>query len=107
MRWFSVIYQQAVEYTLEFAAYGKTPDSKETDIVLLIEIGDFDACACGGTHVRYLSAGQVGLIKVCEIVRAHGGVRVVFRCGWRALADYQQKNESVMRVLAYCRCRTM
>ena len=66
---------------------------KETDIIRVVEIGDYDACACGGTHV--ISTGQVGLIKVCETARAHGGVRVIYRCGWRALADYQQKNESV------------
>lgn len=66
---------------------------KETATIRVIEIGDFDACACGGTHVG--STGQVGLIKICEMARAHGGVRVVFRCGGRALADYQQKHESV------------
>lgn len=65
---------------------------KETAIVRVIEIGDFDACACGGTHVS--STGQVGLIKISEVGRAHGGVRVVFRCGGRALADYQKKNEA-------------
>ncbi|HHV42327.1 MAG TPA: alanyl-tRNA editing protein, partial [Clostridiaceae bacterium] len=65
---------------------------KETDIVRVIEIGDFDSCACGGTHVT--STGQVGLIKISEVGRAHGGVRVTFRCGGRALADYQEQNES-------------
>lgn len=65
---------------------------KETETIRVIKIGDFDACACGGTHV--ISTGQVGLIKICEVGRAHGGVRVVFRCGGRALADYRQKNEA-------------
>ncbi|NLG86997.1 MAG: alanyl-tRNA editing protein, partial [Firmicutes bacterium] len=66
---------------------------KETDIVRVIEIGDFDFCACGGTHVS--STGQIGLIKIGDIGRAHGGVRVTFRCGWRALVNYQEQNESI------------
>lgn len=67
---------------------------KETETIRVIEIGDFDSCACGGTHV--ISTGQIGLIKVNEVVGAHGGMRVFFRCGWRALADYQSKNETAL-----------
>ena len=38
-----------------------------------------------------MSSGQVGLIKVNQVDRAHGGVRVLFRCGNRALSDYREK----------------
>ena len=61
----------------------------EADRVRVVHVGEFDACPCGGTHVA--SSGQVGLIKVSETDRAHGGVRVVFKCGGRALADYRKK----------------
>lgn len=61
----------------------------EADRIRVIYIGDFDACPCAGTHLT--SSGQVGLIKVNQTDRAHGGVRVVFRCGGRALADYREK----------------
>ncbi len=57
--------------------------------IRVIYVGDYDVCPCGGTHVS--SAGQIGLIKVNQVDRAHGGVRVVFRCGWRALLDYREK----------------
>ncbi len=33
----------------------------------------------------------MGLIKINQVDRAHGGVRVVFRCGNRALLDYREK----------------
>ncbi|MDK2856758.1 MAG: alanyl-tRNA synthetase [Bacillota bacterium] len=62
--------------------------------IRVVHIGDFDACACGGTHVT--STGRIGLIKVNEITRAHGGTRVIFRCGWRALRDYQNKEGALL-----------
>ena len=57
--------------------------------VRVVHVGEFDACPCGGTHV--VSSGQIGIIKVNQTDRAHGGVRVVFRCGGRALLDYRRK----------------
>ncbi|HHW18569.1 MAG TPA: hypothetical protein GXX30_06680 [Firmicutes bacterium] len=61
----------------------------EEPVVRIVQIGDFDACACGGTHVS--STGQVGIIKINGTDRSHGGVRVIFRCGWRALRDLAEK----------------
>jgi len=63
----------------------------DADTIRVIQVGDFDACPCGGTHVS--STGEVGIIKVNQTDRAHGGVRVVFRCGSRALADYRQRQD--------------
>ncbi|MDK2925386.1 MAG: alanyl-tRNA synthetase [Bacillota bacterium] len=62
--------------------------------IRVVHIGEFDACACGGTHVT--STGRIGLIKINEITRAHGGTRVIFRCGWRALRDYQNKEGTLL-----------
>ncbi|MGE5579356.1 MAG: alanyl-tRNA editing protein [Bacillota bacterium] len=63
----------------------------DADTIRVIQVGEFDACPCGGTHVS--STGQVGLIKINQTDRAHGGARVVFRCGGRALADYRQRQD--------------
>ncbi len=63
----------------------------DADRIRVIYVGEFDACPCGGTHVT--SSGQVGLIKINQTDRAHGGVRVVFRCGGRALADYRERQD--------------
>ncbi|MDI3523144.1 MAG: alanyl-tRNA synthetase [Bacillota bacterium] len=62
--------------------------------IRVVHIGAFDACACGGTHVT--ATGRIGLIKINEITRAHGGTRVIFRCGWRALADYRDKETALL-----------
>ena len=61
----------------------------DAENIRVVSVGEYDACPCGGTHV--VSSGQVGLIKVNQVDRAHGGVRVLFRCGKRALIDYREK----------------
>ena len=58
--------------------------------VRVVSVGDLDHSACGGTHPN--SAGQGGLIHIDRWERRHGGVRVDFLCGQRALRDYRGKN---------------
>jgi alanyl-tRNA synthetase len=67
--------------------------------VRVVYVGDFDACACGGTHVQ--ATGEIGIIKINRLDRSHGGVRVIFRCGQRALADLRTK-EKVLDSVARC-----
>lgn len=89
-----IVFRSVPVFAKEYEA-GKLPEEIRTRLpisaenIRVVYVGDFDACACGGTHVT--STGQVGLIKINQIDRAHGGVRVVFRCGNRALRDYRQK----------------
>ena len=56
--------------------------------VRVIWVPEYDVSACGGTHVG--RTGTVGLVKITRIERYKGGVRVGFRCGQRALRDYQR-----------------
>lgn len=65
----------------------------ETDI-RLVEIGDFDLCPCGGTHVRDL--GEVGLLKVLGCEKKRGNLRVSFVAGQRAYRDYHNKHEQLL-----------
>lgn len=58
--------------------------------IRLVEIGDFDLCPCGGTHVRDL--GEVGLVKVLSSERKRGNIRVAFVAGQRAYQDYASKH---------------
>jgi len=58
--------------------------------VRVVEIQDFDAIPCGGTHCR--STVEIGLVKVTRAERRGRGTRVEFLCGRRALRDYQAKN---------------
>jgi alanyl-tRNA synthetase len=56
----------------------------------VVHIANFDANACGGTHVAF--TGEVGLIKVLRTSKNGEALRVEFCCGMRALRDYREKN---------------
>ncbi|MGB1252702.1 MAG: alanyl-tRNA editing protein [Candidatus Promineifilaceae bacterium] len=71
-------------------ALRKVPDVAG-DKLRIVDIQDFDVNACGGTHVRH--TGEVGIIKLTKLERIRKQVRVEFRCGQRALRDYETKNE--------------
>ena len=60
---------------------------KVAGTIRVIWVKDYDASACGGTHVQ--STGEVGIIKITGVERYKGGIRVAFLCGKRALLDYQ------------------
>ncbi len=55
----------------------------ERDQLRLIEIGDFDLSACGGTHVS--QTGQIGAILLRKIEKVRQGYRVEFVAGLRAV----------------------
>ena len=69
---------------------------KQTGDLRLIDIQNFDLCACGGTHVR--STGQIGCILVRKTEKVKQGVRVEFVCGQRAVTfarkDYTALTEA-------------
>ena len=51
--------------------------------VRIVQIPGVDSCACCGIHTAF--TGEVGLIKISSCVKLRGGVRLVMRCGKRAL----------------------
>nr|WP_302597208.1 alanine--tRNA ligase-related protein [uncultured Cellulosilyticum sp.] len=57
--------------------------------VRLVEIGQYDTCACCGTHVN--RSGEIGIIKCISWERHRGGMRLTLLCGKRALRDYDQR----------------
>ena len=59
----------------------------------LIDIADFDLCACGGTHVD--RTGAIGLIAVVGVERMRGGSRLAFVCGGRALRALRSYRDAV------------
>jgi alanyl-tRNA synthetase len=69
---------------------------KQAGELRLINIADFDLCACGGTHVR--ATGQIGSILLRKIEKVKQGLRVEFACGQRAVAvahrDYTTLTEA-------------
>jgi alanyl-tRNA synthetase len=71
---------------------------KVTGDIRVVLIPDYDASACGGTHVP--ATGAVGLLKIVRIERYKGGVRVGFVCGARALTHYQRTLAALQTVSA-------
>ncbi len=69
--------------------------------VRLVSIGESDCCACCGVHVK--RAGQIGLIKILSAQKHRGGMRLMLKCGLRALEDYENKlnqNREISRLLS-------
>lgn len=61
-------------------------------IIRVVEIDSVEFNACCGTHVSRL--GEIGIIKVIRTEKmGTAQTRVYFKCGSRALKDYQAKNE--------------
>ena len=64
--------------------------------VRIIVIPGYDRCACCAPHVG--RTGEIGMIKLTNIQRYKGGVRVTMLCGVRALADYAVKQQQAKTV---------
>ena len=50
--------------------------------IRIVQIGELEFCACGGTHPS--SAGQIGLVKIVDARPSRGKLRLSFVCGRRA-----------------------
>jgi alanyl-tRNA synthetase len=65
--------------------------------IRIVNIGDWDVEADGGTHCR--TTGEVGLIKILNTERIQDGVeRLVFSAGSPALIAVQESEAKLMRV---------
>ena len=72
-----------------------------TEGVRLIEIEDYDLCACCAPHVA--KTGEIGIIKLLSFIPYKKGTRIEMICGALALNDYQNlhtTNKSVMNMLS-------
>lgn len=66
--------------------------------VRIVTVPGYDVCACCAPHVA--KTGEIGMIKLTNVQRYKGGVRVTMLCGFRALADYGKKADSVKHISA-------
>ncbi len=64
-----------------------------TGQVRIVNVGEYDCCACCGTHVKL--AGEIGQIKIIGAQNYKGGTRLELLCGKRALRDFRRKNDVV------------
>lgn len=63
-----------------------------------MNIPGVDICACCAPHVD--RTGEIGNIKLVDMVSYKGGERITMLSGSRALTDHQQKEESVKKISA-------
>ena len=64
--------------------------------VRIVEVKNYDLCACCGVHVKY--TGEIGFVKLLSCVKFHQGVRIEMVCGSRAvkmMADIYEQNRQV------------
>ena len=59
---------------------------KVTDDIRIVEIEGIEYNACGGTHVS--ATGEIGMIKLLRAEKQKGHLRIYFKCGYRALNEF-------------------
>jgi alanyl-tRNA synthetase len=62
--------------------------------IRIVEIPEWDASACGGTHTR--RTGEVGAIKIVRWEKVRGHLRFEFLCGARSLEDHAWRTEALV-----------
>ena len=67
-----------------------------TENVRIVEIEGIDLCACCAPHVS--RTGEIGLIKLLDVQRHRGGVRVSLICGMDAVEEVRLRQEEVTAV---------
>ena len=68
----------------------------ESDMIRVVKIGDYDASACCGTHVR--RTGDIGIIRILDLESKKNGTRISFAAGQAAL-EFSQAETSILKEL--------
>ena len=68
----------------------------ESDMIRVVKIGDYDASACCGTHVR--RTGDIGIIRIIDLESKKNGIRISFAAGSTAL-EFSQAETSILKEL--------
>lgn len=66
--------------------------------VRIVEIPGYDVCACCAPHVK--TTGEIGAIKLVNMVNYKGGERITMLCGRRAMRDYEKKDAMTKEISA-------
>ena len=78
-----------------------------TENVRLVEIEDYDLCACCAPHVA--TTGEIGVIKILSFIPYKKGTRMEMVAGLLAFKDYSKlhdSNKSIMNLLSVKRGET-
>lgn len=85
---------------LEKLPLRKAPTVQEH--VRIVQFGDFEYCACGGTHPPF--SGMIGMLKILSVLPARGKARVRFVCGNRAVKAFGQSYRAAETAGAMLSC---
>jgi len=78
----------------ELVSYPLRRPPKVSGRIRLVQMGDFERSACGGTHLR--RTGEALPVKLTRLERIKGELaRVSFMAGWEALDDLRAKHEGM------------
>ena len=67
-----------------------------TENVRIVTIPGVDVCACCAPHVK--RTGEIGVIKLKDMMSHRGGVRITMICAGDAVSDYQKKHKIVAKI---------
>ncbi|CAM3109877.1 DHHA1 domain-containing protein [Paenibacillus sediminis] len=70
----------------EAASLPLVKQPKVTSNIRIVEIEGIEYNACGGTHVSF--TGEIGMIKLLKVEKQKGHTRIYFKCGTRALKEF-------------------
>lgn len=103
-----------VERDLPFRCYYVTPEQASAlpvrgrvtphERIRLVEIGDYDRNACGGTHLE--RTGQIGPMRFTGTKEVRGLFRVYYRAGVRCAAHDLQAEETLLELEALAGTQT-
>lgn len=67
------------------------------ETIRIVEIENTDMCACCGLHLK--TTGETGMVKINKTEKYKGMTRIYFRCGLRALKDYDSKQQIISELM--------
>ncbi|MBN2270456.1 MAG: hypothetical protein JXN61_07575 [Sedimentisphaerales bacterium] len=76
----------------------------ESEMIRVVKIGEYDASACCGTHVR--RTGDIGIIRILDIESKKEGTRVAFVAGEKALEFSQVETYALRELRKLVKCST-
>lgn len=77
----------------------------ESDMIRVVKIGDYDASACCGTHVR--RTGDIGIIRILDLESKKNGTRISFSAGLKALELSQAETSILKELRQLSKCSTI
>jgi alanyl-tRNA synthetase len=76
----------------------------DSDEIRVVRIGEYDASACCGTHVK--RTGDIGIIRILDIESKKDGTRVSFVAGLKALEFSQTETSALRELRKLVKCST-